>query len=79
MRPIQLAFVIFVRHVRKIVEKAIISCASVSVEQLSSQSRDFHDFFIFGNFSKKKTVEKIQVSLKSVKNKRYYVKNNIYF
>ena len=43
---------------------------SVGIEQLGSIWTDFNEILLFSIF--KKSVQKIQVSLKSVKNNRYF-------
>ena len=45
-------------------------CPSVHMEQLGSHWKDFHEIWYLSIFQK--TVEKIQVSLKSDKNKGYF-------
>jgi len=49
----------------------------VSKERLGSHKTDFHEIWYWGIF-KKKTVQKIQVSLKPNKNNRYFTRTPIY-
>ena len=46
------------------------SCLSVRTERLGSQCKDFHDIWCLRIF--RKSLEKIQVSLKSDRNNRYF-------
>jgi hypothetical protein len=52
-------------------------CPSVRMEQLSSHWTDFHEIWFFRIF--RKSVEKIQASLKSDKNNGYFTWRTIYF
>jgi hypothetical protein len=51
-------------------------CPSVRIEQLCFHWADFHEILYFNIF--RKPVEKIQVSLKSGKNKGYFIKRQIH-
>jgi hypothetical protein len=60
-------------HVRKIANSdyfALSVCLPVRMEQLGSQWTDFREIWYLSIF--RKTVEKIQVSLKSDKNDEYF-------
>jgi hypothetical protein len=59
-----------VANLRKAAISVVISvCPSVRIEQLGSHWTEFHEIWYLSIF--RKSVEKIQVSLKSNKNKRY--------
>jgi len=55
---------------RKATVSSVMSCLSVRMEQLGSHSTDFHEI-VFPSFFK--SVEKIQVSLKSDRNNGHFI------
>jgi len=69
----------FIRHVCKIVKSNCWLhhvCSSICMEQLSSQGMYFHEIWHFSVFQK--SVEKIQVWLKTDKKNRYFMWRPIY-
>jgi len=70
----------YMRRVRKIAKSLASPCLSVSpsvrTEQLGSYCRNVHEILYQSSF--RKSVEKIRVSLKSDKNKRYFTLRPIY-
>jgi hypothetical protein len=73
-------FMIIFRHVRKTTKKAIIIVMSVRpsarMEQLGPHWTEFHEMWYLIIF--RKYVEKIQISLKSDKNKGYFTRRPLY-
>jgi hypothetical protein len=73
-------FMIIFRHVRKTTKKTISIVMSVRpsvrMKQLGPKWTDFHEMWYLSIF--RKTAEKIQVSLKSDKNKGYFTRRPAY-
>jgi hypothetical protein len=74
---INIDYAVVFRRVCKICEKRLLaSCPSVRLSAVGSHWTDFHDIWYFSIF--RKSVEKIQILLKSDKNNRHYTWRPVY-